>query len=159
MFEAPAHRRASVAAAATLVLLVSPAAAQSYRLTCEVEMTASVSSNGGNAPIRQRHVEMLDWTIDPAARRAVIRSTNPDGTPATALRALDIVDARQIILCQAEACQRPITVNGATETHSVTLIDLATGTLSRTITANIPASGRRASIHTVRSHQGRCWRA
>ncbi len=150
--------RFACAPALILACTATPLMAQTIQLECETETTESLSI-GGNQPLSRVTVQMMQVTIDLGARTALFRTENPDGTPATALRNLLSATPQEVILCQADVCQRQVDEQGWNQNNSLTVIDLRTGRLSRRIEGTAPnPSGGPSNRRTI-VRDGMCRRA
>ncbi|HEX6604622.1 MAG TPA: hypothetical protein VF027_07060 [Sphingomicrobium sp.] len=148
----------ALAAAAALAALASPLAAQSFDLECEQTDTNSISV-GGRSPINQVTVGLFTVSVDPAAKKALFRFENPDGTPGTTLRDILMYSPREIVLCQADVCQRQVPIDGfegASRTFGLTTIDLQSGRLSRRADSSIPDRQLGALITAATVRDGIC---
>jgi hypothetical protein len=131
-------RRRFVRLALAALAAAMPATVQAIELECEVENVESFSV-GGRQPIQRVYVEIVRATIDLGARTALLRSESPEGTPLTALRNLLVATADEIVMCQADTCQRQVPEEGGwSSTIGLTTINLRTGRLSRQVEGTQP---------------------
>jgi len=141
--------------AALLAGAAQPAAAEPFELECENEQIESFSA-GGRRPIKRVTVSMVRISVDPAAKTALFRFTNPDGTSGTTVRNIMLASANDLVICQAEVCQQRTTNNEVTTYFGLTSIDLRTGKLSRSSEASTPDPQLGAVLKVGVSIEGMC---
>jgi hypothetical protein len=148
----------AIVIAAALAVVPGSLAAQSFDLECEQTDTVSVSV-GGRSPMKQVTVALISISVDAAAKKALFRYENSDGTPGTTVRDILMSTAKELVICQADACQKQVPINGfdgAFTTFGLTSIDLSTGKLSRRSDSSIPDRQLGAVITSSTVRDGLC---